>query len=108
MSAFDPAFRFTNYVSSRNDIACRAQLGQALVTQWRAFMALTSSVGRILVSVGAMAGMAALIVGRSDAQEQHDHQSLGKVDFPVSCSAPAQTTFNRAMALLHHMTYPQA
>ncbi len=34
--------------------------------------------------------------------------SLGSVDFPVSCSRPAQVEFNRAAALLHHMTYPQA
>jgi tetratricopeptide (TPR) repeat protein len=34
--------------------------------------------------------------------------SLGSVDFPVSCSRPAQVEFNRAVALLHHMTYPQA
>jgi len=34
--------------------------------------------------------------------------SLGTVDFPISCSRPAQVEFNRAVALLHHMTYPQA
>jgi tetratricopeptide (TPR) repeat protein len=34
--------------------------------------------------------------------------SLGSVDFPVSCSRPAQVEFNQAVALLHHMTYPQA
>jgi len=33
---------------------------------------------------------------------------LGKVQFPVSCSDDAQQEFNRAVALLHHMTYPQA
>jgi tetratricopeptide (TPR) repeat protein len=33
---------------------------------------------------------------------------LGVVDFPVSCSDTAQLEFNRAVALLHHMTYPQA
>ena len=36
------------------------------------------------------------------------HHALGTVDFPVSCSAPARTEFNQAVALLHHMTYPQA
>jgi tetratricopeptide (TPR) repeat protein len=30
------------------------------------------------------------------------------VDFPISCSKEAQVEFNRAMTLLHHMTYPQA
>ncbi|HEY0687014.1 MAG TPA: tetratricopeptide repeat protein [Steroidobacter sp.] len=39
---------------------------------------------------------------------EHDRHALGKVEFPVSCSAPAQAQFNHAMALLHHMTYPQA
>ena len=34
--------------------------------------------------------------------------SLGTVDFPSSCSRPAQVEFNRAVALLHNMTYPQA
>jgi tetratricopeptide (TPR) repeat protein len=33
---------------------------------------------------------------------------LGTVDFPISCSRPAQAEFNRAVALLHNMTYPQA
>ena len=33
---------------------------------------------------------------------------LGKVDFAVSCSRDAQPEFVRAVALLHHMTYPQA
>lgn len=39
---------------------------------------------------------------------QHAGHTLGTVDFPVSCSEPAQVQFNRAVALLHHMTYPQA
>jgi tetratricopeptide (TPR) repeat protein len=34
--------------------------------------------------------------------------SLGVVHFPISCSRRAQNEFDRAMALLHHMTYPQA
>jgi tetratricopeptide (TPR) repeat protein len=34
--------------------------------------------------------------------------SLGTVDLRISCSQPAQLEFNRAVALLHHMTYPQA
>ena len=35
-------------------------------------------------------------------------QPLGTVEFPVSCSDQAQQEFNRAVALLHHMTYPRA
>jgi len=34
--------------------------------------------------------------------------SLGTVDFPISCSRAAQGEFNRAVALLHNMTYSQA
>jgi tetratricopeptide (TPR) repeat protein len=30
------------------------------------------------------------------------------VNFPVSCTPNAQAEFNRAVTLLHHMTYPQA
>ena len=40
--------------------------------------------------------------------QRHDGHSLGTVNFPVSCSRQAQVEFNRAVALLHHMTYPQA
>ncbi len=40
--------------------------------------------------------------------QQHAGHALGKVDFPVSCSERAQVGFNRALAFLHHMTYPQA
>ena len=32
----------------------------------------------------------------------------GSAHFAVSCSAAAQTQFDRAVTLLHHMTYPQA
>jgi tetratricopeptide (TPR) repeat protein len=42
------------------------------------------------------------------AEAQHEGHELGTVDFSVSCSAPASAEFNRAVALLHHMTYPQA
>jgi tetratricopeptide (TPR) repeat protein len=35
-------------------------------------------------------------------------EPLGTVDFRVSCSEEAQGEFNRAVALLHHMTYPRA
>jgi tetratricopeptide (TPR) repeat protein len=38
----------------------------------------------------------------------HGSHPLGVVEFPVSCSPAAQDEFNRAVALLHHMTYPQA
>lgn len=43
----------------------------------------------------------------ADAQDHTGH-ALGHVDFPVSCSDAARPAFNRAVALLHHMTYAQA
>src|ERR1041385_2046177 len=39
---------------------------------------------------------------------QHAGHSMSAVNFPVSCSSKAQAEFNRAVMLLHHMTYPQA
>lgn len=35
-------------------------------------------------------------------------KSVGKVDFPISCSTTSQQTFNRALALTHNMMYIQA
>ncbi|HVS16098.1 MAG TPA: hypothetical protein VMV46_19445 [Thermoanaerobaculia bacterium] len=48
--------------------------------------------------------------GGSVAQDHGPHAgaALGVVEFPISCSAPARGEFERAVALLHHMTYPQA
>jgi len=40
--------------------------------------------------------------------QQHAGHPFGTVDFPITCSEQAQVEFNRAVALLHHMTYPQA
>jgi tetratricopeptide (TPR) repeat protein len=40
------------------------------------------------------------------AHESSD--SPGSVVLPISCDASVQADFNRAVALLHHMTYPQA
>jgi tetratricopeptide (TPR) repeat protein len=52
-----------------------------------------------------LAGCASEARGQVD---RHAGHALGTVDFPITCSAPAQIEFNRAVALLHHMTYPQA
>ncbi|MEO6057674.1 MAG: hypothetical protein ABIQ49_12610 [Gemmatimonadales bacterium] len=65
----------------------------------------------VLLRVGAallvvlLAGCAGKTKSRAP---QHADQSLGTVHFPISCSQPAQVAFDRAVALLHHMTYPQA
>jgi len=39
---------------------------------------------------------------------QHSGDTLGSVSFPISCSPATQASFNSAVVLLHHMTYPQA
>jgi len=68
---------------------------------------------RVLAALGPMRklmlGLCVLCVSAARSEPPtHAEHALGKVDFPVSCSAAAQTEFNRAVALLHHMTYPQA
>ena len=45
---------------------------------------------------------------QAEAQAHQHGERLGKVDFPITCSDQAQAEFKRAVALLHHMTYPQA
>ena len=63
-----------------------------------------------LAPVG-MTVVALLAMGSTEAVAQtHAHRAdtLGTVDFPISCSTRVQATFNRAVALLHHMTYPAA
>src|SRR3954453_6307903 len=47
---------------------------------------------------------ALVVVGAGCASQP----KLGAVDFSISCSRPAQTEFNRAVTLLHHMTYPES
>ncbi len=46
--------------------------------------------------------------GARGQMREHAGHELGTVDFPISCSEEAQVEFNRAIALLHHMTYPGA
>jgi tetratricopeptide (TPR) repeat protein len=54
-------------------------------------------------------GMTLLTLGTTaGAAQEHGEHPLGSVSFPISCSRAAQREFNRAVALLHHMTYPQA
>ena len=62
--------------------------------------------------VARIRGLFALLAGTlacaHAAQAPAAAAPLGVVDFPVSCAAGVQADFNRAVALLHHMTYPQA
>ncbi len=50
----------------------------------------------------------ALILGTSQAVLARQGQSLGDVDFDVSCEKNARPDFDRALALMHHMMYVQA
>jgi tetratricopeptide (TPR) repeat protein len=57
----------------------------------------------------------ALTLGGSSlpAQESHNHdalseQQLGTVDFPISCTASVQKTFERGVALLHSFAFDTA
>jgi hypothetical protein len=59
--------------------------------------------------------MFALLVNRTAAWQQEDHTGhahavagLGSVEFPTSCSAPAQTWIVRGVALLHSFGYEEA
>jgi len=50
-----------------------------------------------------------LLCGVLCADDQHHGtHDLGRVHFPVSCSAAAQNTFDRAIALLHSFSYNDA
>ncbi len=54
---------------------------------------------------------ASLIRAQDTHQHQHHHdasEKLGQVNFPISCSRPAQQQFNRAAALLHSFWYEEA
>lgn len=64
---------------------------------------LMAVVAIVMVMVGAAAWSDT--VPTNDPHAGHD---LGKVDFPVTCSAAAQQQFKQGVLLLHHMTYPQA
>lgn len=66
--------------------------------------------GRVTHVSRTLAAAAFILAGRvaHGQVDQHAAHSLGAVDFRTSCSPAAQAEFNRAVALLHHMTYPQA
>lgn len=50
--------------------------------------------------------LAACATGAATARE--DASKLGKVDFPISCGANAQSAFIEGVTLLHHMMYHQS
>jgi tetratricopeptide (TPR) repeat protein len=60
--------------------------------------------------LGVACAMSIADTSGADAQATGGRRAadLGVVNFPVSCAPHVQAEFNRAVALLHHMTYPQA
>jgi len=65
---------------------------------------------RLIVRAPLLLALAAqAVVAQSPADHRPGaHEALGTVHFAVSCSTAAQPEFERAVALLHHMTYPEA
>ena len=62
---------------------------------------------RTALAAAGTIGLAAASLAWGQAAH-HDGDALGTVHFPTSCSASARQAFDRGLALLHHMTYPQA
>jgi hypothetical protein len=85
---------FAEWRGNMNATSCAAATGRQVAN--RVFICL--AMGLMVVSTRQARGQG----------EQHGAHDLGVVSFPVSCSPAAQTAFNHAVALLHHMTYPQA
>jgi hypothetical protein len=68
-----------------------------------------NSVFRCGAWFAAVAAIGSLGSSTTVAQAQgHQAHIPSSVHFRISCSAEAQTEFNRGVALLHHMTYPRA
>ncbi len=62
-----------------------------------------------LILIATLAGLMSFSLVQAQETHQHDpSEKLGHVNFPVSCTAPAQTQFNRAMALLHSFQYAES
>ncbi|MGH7713004.1 MAG: tetratricopeptide repeat protein [Gemmatimonadaceae bacterium] len=60
------------------------------------------------IAVSVLLALAVACAPQRAATSGHDNPSLGRVHLPISCPAPAQQELERALILLHHMTYPQA
>ncbi len=69
----------------------------------------TSGLDRCVVVLAVSASLFVTPTPMAAQQNAGQHTAeLGVVDFQVSCSPTVQAEFDRAVALLHHMTYPQA
>jgi pimeloyl-ACP methyl ester carboxylesterase len=83
-----------------------SQLGDCAATITRATQQ-ASTLEALVAALAAASTGGSPSPASAEGQPHPDHP-LGTVDFHISCSEPAQGQFNRAVALLHHMTYPQA
>ena len=61
--------------------------------------------GTTILTIVFLSGGSSMASGQMQEHAQH---ASSTVDFRISCSEPAQAEFSRAIALLHHMTYPRA
>lgn len=48
------------------------------------------------------------LAGKADPSGRSALQSVGVVDFTISCAPEVQSTFNQSVAMLHHMMYEQS
>ncbi len=60
----------------------------------------------VLVLSASLAASGAM--SQNESQPPPGDLTLGDVDFPISCSEPAQQQFNRAVAILHSFWYEEA
>ena len=60
---------------------------------------------RIGISRGIFVWSLAIFLAQPAARAQEE--KFGEVNFPISCSAAAQTQFNRAVAMLHSFFFPE-
>ncbi len=72
--------------------------------------ATTIRLGWTLESATAANDASSAAYGEDSHRHEHaaEAETLGKVDFPVSCNAAAQAKFQRAVALLHSFWYDEA
>lgn len=66
------------------------------------------SLNRVLMSMAVVVLMSAWGANAQDHDHAHAAEKLGTVAFATSCSAAAQPTFNRAVALLHSFEFLRA
>jgi hypothetical protein len=62
----------------------------------------------IVAICGVLLGFAGAHAHEDEQLASGTPERLGQVDFPVSCTAPAQAQFNRGVAILHSFYYPAA